>query len=58
MNILERFNIYQEITLGIIYRIFSPKLKPILWYAYSGIVLFYLHDVDIVYDNMDVNNNN
>ena len=36
VNILERFNIYQEIVLGIIYRVFQPKLRPILWYAYSG----------------------
>ena len=36
VNILERFNIYQEIVLGIIYRICQPSLRPILWYAYSG----------------------
>ena len=36
VNILERFNIYQEIFLGIIYRIFRPAQVPILWYAYSG----------------------
>ena len=36
VNILERFNIYQEIVLGIIYRIFQPAQRPILWYAYSG----------------------
>ena len=39
VNILERFNIYQEIVLGIIYRVFQPKLRPILWYAYSGMDL-------------------
>ena len=39
VNILERFNIYQEIVLGIIYRVFQPKLRPILWYAYSGMGL-------------------
>ena len=41
VNILERFNIYQEIVLGIIYRVFQPKLRPILWYAYSGMDLLF-----------------
>ena len=42
VNILERFNIYQEIFLGIIYRVFQPKLRPILWYAYSGMDLLFM----------------
>ena len=36
VNILERFNIYQEIVLGIIYRVLQPSLPGIIWYAYSG----------------------
>jgi hypothetical protein len=47
VNILERFNIYQEIVLGIIYRVFQPKLRPILWYAYSVFNLQMLYSVSL-----------
>jgi len=35
VNILERFNIYQEFFLGVIYKIIKPKLIPIIWYSYQ-----------------------
>lgn len=38
VNILERFNIYQEFFLGVIYKIIKPKLIPIIWYSYQGTV--------------------
>ena len=39
VNILERFNIYQEFFLGVIYKIIKPKLIPIIWYSYQGTVI-------------------
>ena len=48
VNILERFNIYQEIFLGIIYRVFRPSQVPILWYAYSGSDFFNFQVVPIL----------
>jgi len=49
VNILERFNIYQEITLGIIYMTFKSfiKLPPILFYAYSVFNLQILYSFSI-----------
>ena len=37
VNILERFNIYQEIFLGVIYLTFQSfiKMRPIFFYTYS-----------------------
>jgi len=47
VNILERFNIYQEIFLGIIYRVFRPSQVPILWYAYSVFNLQFLYSISL-----------
>jgi len=35
INILQRFNIYQEVVLAAVYKIYDFRLKPILFYTYS-----------------------
>jgi len=50
INILHRFNIYQEVFLAYVYKIYSFRLQPIFFYTYSIFALqgFYLSSLYLI----------